>query len=94
MDGTSPDKLGFKGRMSIFTALEKTYGRECAHDIATKSDGHVLNATAALVSSTQRRDQPRSVLARRASELRLVASGEVGKVRESKRESDVADGTR
>ena len=29
MDEKSPDKLGFKGRMLIFTALE-TYGCECA----------------------------------------------------------------
>lgn len=46
MDEKSPDKLGFKGRMLIFTALEKTYGRECAFDIATKSDDHVLKLVA------------------------------------------------
>ena len=46
MDGKSPDKLGFKGRMLIFSALEKTYGRECAFDIATKSDDHVLKLVA------------------------------------------------
>ena len=42
MDEKSPDKLGFKGRVLIFTAPETTYGRECAFDIATKSDDHVL----------------------------------------------------
>lgn len=46
MDGKSPDKLGFKGRMLIFSALQKTYGRECAFDIATKSDDHVLKLVA------------------------------------------------
>ena len=38
MDEKSPDKLGFKGRMPIFTALEKTYGRDTAFDIASVSD--------------------------------------------------------
>ena len=42
MDEKSPDKLGFKGRMLVFTALEKTYGREFALDVATKSDNYVL----------------------------------------------------
>jgi hypothetical protein len=46
MDEKSPDKLGFKDRMLIFTALEKTYGRECAFDIANKSDDHVLKLVA------------------------------------------------
>ena len=53
MDGTSPDKLGFKGRMLIFTALEKTYGRECAFDIATKSDDHVLKLVAIAAADEQ-----------------------------------------
>ena len=53
MDGKSPDKLGFKGRMLIFTALEKTYGRECAFDIATKSDDHVLKLVAIAAADEQ-----------------------------------------
>ena len=53
MDGTSPDKLGFKGRMLAFTALKKTYGRECAFDIATKSDDHVLKLVAIAAADEQ-----------------------------------------
>ena len=53
MDEKSPDKLGFKGRMLIFTALEKTYGRECAFDIATKSDDHVLKLVAIAAADEQ-----------------------------------------
>ena len=53
MDEKSPDKLGFKGRMLIFTALEKTYGRECAFDIATKSDDHVLKLVAIAAADDQ-----------------------------------------
>ena len=53
MDGTSPDKLGFKGRMLIFTALEKTYGRECAFDIATRSDDHMLKLVAIAAADEQ-----------------------------------------
>ena len=53
MDGTSPDKLGFKGRMLIFSALEKTYGRDCAFDIATKSEDHVLKLVAIAAADEQ-----------------------------------------
>jgi hypothetical protein len=53
MDEKSPAKLGFKGRMLIFTALEKTYGRECAFDIATKSDDHVPKLVAIAAADEQ-----------------------------------------
>ena len=53
MDEKSPDKLGFKGRMLIFTALERTYGRECAFDIATKSEDHVLKLVAIAAADEQ-----------------------------------------
>lgn len=39
--------------MLIFTALEKTYGRECAFDIATKSDDHVLKLVAIAAADDQ-----------------------------------------
>ena len=58
MDEKSPDKLGFKDRMLIFTALEKTYGRECAFDIATKSDDHVLKLVAIAAADEQRPGPP------------------------------------
>ena len=53
MDEKSPDKLGFKGPMLIFTAPAKTYGRECAFDIATKSDDHVLKLVVKAGRSTR-----------------------------------------
>ena len=53
MDEKSHDKLGFKERMFIFTALEKIYGRECAFDIATKSDDHVLKLVAIAAADEQ-----------------------------------------
>jgi hypothetical protein len=53
MNEKSPDKLGFKGRMLIFTALEKTYGRDCAFDIATKSEDHVLKLVAIAAADEQ-----------------------------------------
>ena len=53
MDEKSPDNLGFKGRMLIFTALEKTYGRDIAFDIATKSDDHVLKLVAIAAADEQ-----------------------------------------
>ena len=53
MDEKSPDNLGFKGRMLIFTALEKTYGRDTAFDIATKSDDHVLKLVAIAAADEQ-----------------------------------------
>ncbi len=46
MDEKSPDKLGLKGRMQIFAALQHTYGRETGFDIATKSDDYMLKLVA------------------------------------------------
>jgi hypothetical protein len=53
MDEKSLDKLGFKGRMLIFTALEKTYGRDTAFDVATKSDDHLLKHVAIAAADEQ-----------------------------------------
>jgi hypothetical protein len=39
-------KLGMKDHMLVFTALEKTYGRDCAIDIAARSVEPLLKLVA------------------------------------------------
>jgi hypothetical protein len=46
MDEKSPAKLGLKDHMLVFASLEKTYGRECAFDIATRSADPMLKLVA------------------------------------------------
>jgi hypothetical protein len=46
MDEKPADKLSLKDRMLIFSALERTYTRETAFDIATKSDDYMLKVVA------------------------------------------------
>ena len=72
MDEKSPDKLGLKGRMQIFAALQHTYDRETAFDVATKSNDYMLKlvAIASADQSGGREDacpSPRCVVAVRIS---------------------------
>ncbi len=46
MDDKPTDQLGLKGRMTILTALQATFGREVAFDIAERSDDVMLKLVA------------------------------------------------
>ena len=46
MDDKPTDRLGLRGRMMILTALQTTYDRDTAFDIAQKSDDLMLKIVA------------------------------------------------